>query len=67
MEYFHEALFVIEAALKGLCTVGTDFPEKEGSTMYVHSLSQTSSSSVPPLSRYHFQLLKISYFKNRIC
>lgn len=51
MEYFHEALFVMEAALKELFTDGTDFSEKEGTTMYVHSLSRTPSSSMLPLSR----------------
>lgn len=66
MEYFHEALFVMEAALKELFTDGTDFSEKEGTTMYVHSLSQTPSSSMLPLSRRHLHLLKIRYFKNRI-
>jgi len=42
MEDFHEALFAIEAVLKGLFTVGTDFLEKEESTMYVHTLFSNS-------------------------
>lgn len=42
MEDFHEALFAIEAVLKGLFTVGTDFLEKEESTMYVHTLCSNS-------------------------
>lgn len=38
MEDFHEAFFVIEAVLKGLFTVGTDFLEKEESATYVQTL-----------------------------